>query len=75
MLNKILVDDKIIYYTMEHPTAHRFWYYEDDPEFPICSVDAPNENGDYIAMTITKTKNVGSNFTHENVVRWALNKI
>ena len=52
-----------------------FRYFVKNYEFPFCSVDKPDEQGNYLARTYGGRRQLGGEFRHEDVVQWALGVI
>jgi hypothetical protein len=48
-----------------------FRYFVEHYEFPFCSVDKPDEHGNYLARTYGGQRQLGSEFRHEDVVKWS----
>jgi len=74
----VKVNDKVVY-CMAKITGNDYFRYflldnnnRQKSEFPFASVDKPDDNGNYIVRTSGSTKELGQDFTHEEVIRWAI---
>lgn len=69
---QVTVNGKEIYCMAKIIGNDHFRYFVSHYEFPFCSVDKPDESGHYTARTYRGLKQLGHDFTHEEVVKWAL---
>ena len=76
----IEVDDELVYCVAKITGNDHFRYFLLDnnrrlkSEFPFAGVDKPDEHGNYTARTPGGVKECGNDFTHEEVIKWALAK-